>query len=40
MPIRRYKESIGFWEVFSIGVGGMISDGRFTVPRLSIELAK
>ncbi len=40
MAVRKYKESIGFWEVFSIGVGGMIGGGIFAVLGLSIELAK
>lgn len=33
------RQSLGFWEVFSIGVGGMIGGGIFAVLGLSIELA-
>ena len=34
------KEKIGFWEAFSIGVGGMIGGGIFAVLGLSIQLSK
>ncbi len=34
------KERIGFWEAFSIGVGGMIGGGIFAVLGLSIQLSK
>ncbi len=34
------RERIGFWEVFSIGVGGMIGGGIFAVLGLSVQLSK
>ncbi len=34
------RDKIGFWEAFSIGVGGMIGGGIFAVLGLSIELSK
>ncbi len=34
------REKIGFWEAFSIGVGGMIGGGIFAVLGLSVELSK
>ncbi len=34
------REKIGFWEAFSIGVGGMIGGGIFAVLGLSIQLSK
>jgi len=34
------KRKIGFWEAFSIGVGGMIGGGIFAVLGLSIQLSK
>jgi len=34
------RRKIGFWEVFSIGVGGMIGGGIFAVLGLSIQLSK
>lgn len=34
------REKIGFWEAFSIGVGGMIGGGIFAVLGLSVQLAK
>jgi len=33
-------KKIGFWEAFSIGVGGMVGGGIFAVLGLTIELAK
>ncbi len=33
------KGELGFWEIFSIGVGGMIGGGIFAVLGLSLELA-
>ncbi len=33
------KKKIGFWEVYSIGVGGMIGGGIFATLGLSLELA-
>lgn len=32
-------ERLGFWEVYAIGVGGMIGGGIFAVLGLSLELA-
>ncbi len=34
------RKKIGFWEAFSIGVGGMIGGGIFAVLGLSIQLSK
>ena len=34
------RRKIGFWEAFSIGVGGMIGGGIFAVLGLSIQLSK
>jgi len=34
------REKIGFWEAFSIGIGGMIGGGIFAVLGLSIQLSK
>ena len=34
------RDKIGFWEAFSIGVGGMIGGGIFAVLGLSIQLSK
>jgi amino acid transporter len=34
------KRKIGFWEAFSIGVGGMVGGGIFAVLGLTIDLAK
>ncbi len=34
------REKIGFWEAFSIGVGGMVGGGIFAVLGLSIQLSK
>ncbi len=34
------RKRIGFWEAFSIGVGGMIGGGIFAVLGLSIQLSK
>ncbi len=34
------REKIGFWEAFSIGVGGMIGGGIFAVLGLSVQLSK
>ncbi len=34
------RERIGFWEAFSLGVGGMIGGGIFAVLGLSIQLSK
>lgn len=34
------QKKVGFWEVFSIGVGGMIGGGIFAVLGLSIQLSK
>ncbi len=34
------KEKIGFWEAFSIGVGGMIGGGIFAVLGLSVQLSR
>ena len=33
-------KKLGFWEVFSIGVGGMVGGGIFAVLGLTVELAK
>jgi len=40
VPVGRTRGKIGFWEAFSIGVGGMIGGGIFAVLGLSIELSK
>ncbi len=34
------RKKIGFWEAFSIGVGGMIGGGIFAVLGLSVQLSK
>ncbi len=34
------REKIGFWEAFSLGVGGMIGGGIFAVLGLSIQLSR
>jgi len=34
------KKEIGFWEAFSIGVGGMVGGGIFAVLGLTIDLSK
>jgi len=34
------RKKIGFWEAFSIGVGGMVGGGIFAVLGLTIDLAK
>ena len=34
------KEKLGFWEVSSIGVGGMVGGGIFAVLGLSVELSR
>ena len=34
------REKIGFWEAFSIGVGGMIGGGIFAVLGLSVEFSR
>ncbi|BAA78919.2 putative amino acid transporter [Aeropyrum pernix K1] len=39
MSARKGTEKLGFWEVFSIGVGGMIGGGIFATLGLSLELA-
>ncbi|NPA05505.1 MAG: amino acid permease [Crenarchaeota archaeon] len=40
MPPPIHHRKIGFWEAFSIGVGGMIGGGIFAVLGLTVELAK
>lgn len=32
------KEGLGYWEVISIGIGGMVGGGIFAVLGLSVEL--
>ena len=32
------KESLGYWEVTAIGVGGMVGGGIFAVLGLAVEL--
>ena len=33
-------DTIGFWEVTAIGIGGMVGGGIFAVLGLSVDLAK